>query len=55
VNEELPTVKEDQVLDHIRNLKMHKSMGPDEVHPQMKLLCHYPLHLSEPIKPSTWT
>jgi len=32
-NEELPTVGEDQVHDHPRNLKMHKSMGPGEVHP----------------------
>jgi len=31
-NEELPTVEEDQVRDHLRNLKVHKSMGPDEVH-----------------------
>ncbi|GAB0204075.1 cAMP-dependent protein kinase inhibitor alpha [Grus japonensis] len=31
-NEELPTVGEDQVRDHLRNLKMHKSMGPDEIH-----------------------
>ncbi|KFV54386.1 hypothetical protein N341_03946, partial [Tyto alba] len=31
-NEELPTVGEDQVQDHLRNLKMHKSMGPDEMH-----------------------
>jgi len=30
-NEELPTVGEDQIQDHLRNLKMHKSMGPDEV------------------------
>jgi len=28
-----PTVKDDQVCDHLRNLNMHKSMGPDEVHP----------------------
>ena len=26
-NEELPTVGEDQVQDHLRNLKVHKSMG----------------------------
>ncbi|PKU37294.1 rna-directed dna polymerase from mobile element jockey-like [Limosa lapponica baueri] len=32
-NEELPTVGEDQVQDHLRNLKVHKSMGPDEIHP----------------------
>ena len=33
--EELPTVGEDQVRDHLRNLKVHKSMGPDEVHLQV--------------------
>ncbi|KFP38686.1 hypothetical protein N324_00638, partial [Chlamydotis macqueenii] len=27
-----PTVAE-QVQDHLRNLKVHKSMGPDEMHP----------------------
>ena len=32
-NEELPTVGEDQVRDHLRNLKVHKSMRPDEMHP----------------------
>ncbi|KFV99544.1 hypothetical protein N327_12032, partial [Fulmarus glacialis] len=31
-NEEPPTVGEDQVQDHLRNLKVHKSMGPDEMH-----------------------
>jgi len=31
-NEELPTVREDQVRDYLRNLKVHKSMGADEVH-----------------------
>ncbi|KGL87983.1 RNA-directed DNA polymerase from mobile element jockey, partial [Charadrius vociferus] len=25
-------VGEDQVRDHLRNLKVHKSMGPDEIH-----------------------
>ncbi|KFV19256.1 RNA-directed DNA polymerase from mobile element jockey, partial [Tauraco erythrolophus] len=30
-NEEPPTV-EDQVRDHLKNLKVDKSMGPDEVH-----------------------
>ncbi|PKU37512.1 rna-directed dna polymerase from mobile element hypothetical protein [Limosa lapponica baueri] len=34
-NEELPTVGEDQVQDNLRNLKVHKSMGPDDVHPQV--------------------
>ncbi|GAB0203448.1 mitochondrial enolase superfamily member 1 [Grus japonensis] len=36
-NEELPTVGEDQVRKYLRNLKVHKSMGPDEMHPQGKL------------------
>ncbi|KFQ40537.1 RNA-directed DNA polymerase from mobile element jockey, partial [Mesitornis unicolor] len=27
-----PTVSEDKVCDHLRNLNMHKSMGPDEMH-----------------------
>ncbi|GAB0176419.1 mitochondrial enolase superfamily member 1 [Grus japonensis] len=31
--EEAPTVGKDQVQDHLRNLKVHKSMGPDEMHP----------------------
>ncbi|GAB0177099.1 mitochondrial enolase superfamily member 1 [Grus japonensis] len=31
-NEEPPTIGEDQVRDHLRNLKVHKSMGPDEMH-----------------------
>jgi len=31
-NEELPTVGEDQVQDCLRNLKVHKSMGSDEMH-----------------------
>jgi len=30
-----PTVREDQVRDHLRNLNMHKSMGPDEMHPRV--------------------
>ncbi|GAB0204273.1 mitochondrial enolase superfamily member 1 [Grus japonensis] len=34
-NAELPTVGEDQVRDHRRNLKVHKPMGPDEMHPQV--------------------
>ncbi|KFQ44879.1 hypothetical protein N333_02151, partial [Nestor notabilis] len=28
-----PTVGEDQVQDRLKNLNMHKSMGPDEIHP----------------------
>ncbi|GAB0206955.1 mitochondrial enolase superfamily member 1 [Grus japonensis] len=34
-NEELPTVGEDQVQEYLRNLKVHKSMGPEEMHPQV--------------------
>ncbi|KFV00191.1 hypothetical protein N340_03112, partial [Tauraco erythrolophus] len=34
-NEEPPTVGEDQVRDHLKNLKVDKSMGPDEVHPHV--------------------
>ncbi|KFQ08842.1 hypothetical protein N329_00555, partial [Haliaeetus albicilla] len=30
-NEEPPTI-EDQVRDHLRNLKVRKSMGPEEMH-----------------------
>jgi len=32
-NEELPAVGEDQVRDNLRNLQVHRSMRPDEVHP----------------------
>ncbi|KFO14812.1 hypothetical protein N312_11523, partial [Balearica regulorum gibbericeps] len=34
-NEEPPTVGEDQVQEYLRNLKVHKSMGPDELHPRV--------------------
>ncbi|KFQ92414.1 hypothetical protein Y956_08345, partial [Nipponia nippon] len=30
-----PTVGEDQVCDHLRNLNIHKSMGPDKMHPRV--------------------
>ncbi|XP_010001386.1 PREDICTED: dolichyl-diphosphooligosaccharide--protein glycosyltransferase subunit DAD1 [Chaetura pelagica] len=30
--EDPPTVGEEQVQDHLKNLKVHKSMGPDEIH-----------------------
>uniref|UniRef100_A0A8B9F687 Reverse transcriptase domain-containing protein n=1 Tax=Amazona collaria TaxID=241587 RepID=A0A8B9F687_9PSIT len=30
-----PTVGEDLVQDHLRNLNVHKSMGPYEIHPQV--------------------
>ncbi|KFQ02289.1 hypothetical protein N329_00468, partial [Haliaeetus albicilla] len=29
------TVREDQVRDHLRNLNIPKSMGPDEMHPSV--------------------
>jgi len=28
----LPSVRKDQVCDHLRNLNIHRSMGPDEMH-----------------------
>ncbi|GAB0207839.1 mitochondrial enolase superfamily member 1 [Grus japonensis] len=34
-NAELPTVGEDQVREYLRNLKVHKSMGPDEMQPRV--------------------
>ncbi|KFQ34760.1 hypothetical protein N332_02199, partial [Mesitornis unicolor] len=30
-----PTLSEDQVQDHLKNLKVHKSMGPDGIHLQV--------------------
>ncbi|KFQ59860.1 hypothetical protein N334_06003, partial [Pelecanus crispus] len=30
-----PTVREDQVQDHLRNLNVHKSRGPDAMHPRV--------------------
>ncbi|KFV45283.1 hypothetical protein N328_00567, partial [Gavia stellata] len=30
-----PTVREDQVRDHLRNLNIHKSIGPDKMHPRV--------------------
>jgi len=32
-NENSPTVGQNQVQDHLMNLKVHKSMGPDKVRP----------------------
>ncbi|KFU92257.1 hypothetical protein M959_06232, partial [Chaetura pelagica] len=29
------TVSEDKVCDHLRNLKIYKSMGADEIHPRV--------------------
>jgi len=31
----LPTVREDQVHDHLRNLNIHKSRGPNKMHPRI--------------------
>jgi len=33
--EDLPALSEDQVRDHLKNLKVHKSMGHDEILPQV--------------------
>ncbi|KFQ07249.1 RNA-directed DNA polymerase from mobile element jockey, partial [Leptosomus discolor] len=30
--EDQPTVSEDQIRDYLKNLKVYKSMGPDEIH-----------------------
>ncbi|KFW96440.1 hypothetical protein N336_09136, partial [Phalacrocorax carbo] len=30
-----PAVREDQVRDHLRNLNIRKSVGPDEMHPRV--------------------
>ncbi|KFV41110.1 hypothetical protein N328_12550, partial [Gavia stellata] len=30
-----PTVRENQVQDHLGSLNMHKSMGPDKMHPRV--------------------
>ncbi|KFP82914.1 hypothetical protein N311_02823, partial [Apaloderma vittatum] len=29
-----PRVEADQVWEHLENLKVHKSVGPDEIHPR---------------------
>ncbi|KFV40649.1 hypothetical protein N341_03191, partial [Tyto alba] len=29
------TVREDQAYDYMRNLNIHKSMGPNEIHPRV--------------------
>jgi len=30
-----PATREYQVCDHLRNLNIHKSMGPDKMHPRV--------------------
>ena len=39
-----PTVREDQVCDHLRNLNIHKSMGSDEMHPRRNWMMYLPSH-----------
>ncbi|KFQ10754.1 hypothetical protein N330_02120, partial [Leptosomus discolor] len=34
-NQVPPTMREYQVRDHLRNMNMHKSMGPDGMHPRV--------------------
>ncbi|GAB0183119.1 mitochondrial enolase superfamily member 1 [Grus japonensis] len=34
-NAEPPTAGEDHIREYLRNLKVHKSMGPDELHPRV--------------------
>ncbi|KFR03832.1 hypothetical protein Y956_13163, partial [Nipponia nippon] len=46
-NEEPPTVREDLVQDHLRNLKVHKSMGPDEMH--LRVLRELVNEVAEPL------
>ncbi|GAB0205440.1 mitochondrial enolase superfamily member 1 [Grus japonensis] len=31
----MPTIGEDQILEYLRNLKVRKSMGPDEMYPRV--------------------
>lgn len=31
----LPTIRKDKVQDHLRNLNVFKSMGPDRIHPRV--------------------
>ncbi|KFP84538.1 hypothetical protein N311_12554, partial [Apaloderma vittatum] len=34
-SEEPPRVEAEQVREHLENLKVHKSMGPDEIYPRV--------------------
>ena len=47
--EDLPAVIEDHICDHLKNLQVHKCMGPDELRPrvlwQSKLTGYYPSYL----------
>ncbi|GAB0183613.1 mitochondrial enolase superfamily member 1 [Grus japonensis] len=46
-NAEPPTVGEDQVQEYLRNLKVHKSMGPDEMH--LQVLRELPDEVARPL------
>jgi len=46
-NEELPTIGEGQIQDYLRNLKVHKSMAPDEVH--LRILRELAEEVSRPL------
>ena len=35
MKEDLAAVSEDHICDHLKNLQVHKSMGPDEIHPRV--------------------
>ncbi|KFP51834.1 hypothetical protein N323_09745, partial [Cathartes aura] len=49
-----PTVGEDQVRDHLRNLKVHKSMGPDEMHQRVLRELHMKLLSQSVIFEKLW-
>jgi len=52
-NKELPATEEDQVQDHLRNLKVHKSMRPDEVH--LQVLRELEDEVAKPLSMISWT